>query len=68
MTREQFMEFFRNDDTLNTLSADDRIEIFTDILLGDSDISESLLQNLCDNYNTGFVVTLTKYDTEEGHQ
>lgn len=31
MTRDNFMQFFRDDDKLNELSVDDRIEIFNSI-------------------------------------
>jgi hypothetical protein len=37
MTRGDFMNFFCGDEKLNTLSADDSVEIFFQILQGDSD-------------------------------
>jgi hypothetical protein len=46
LTREQFMEFFRNDDLLNTLSTDDRIEVFSSILPGNSDFTLDLFEKL----------------------
>lgn len=49
-TRDEFMEFFRNDIKLNTLSVDDRIEVFSTILLGSSDITAKLLNDLIDDY------------------
>lgn len=49
-TRDQFMAFFRNDETLNSLSVDDRIEIFSSILLGSSDFKKELLDNILSDY------------------
>lgn len=49
--REGFMDFFRDTDKLNTLLPDDRIEIFQSILLGSSDITKELLDNLLREYN-----------------
>ncbi|WP_222708294.1 hypothetical protein [Mesonia sp. HuA40] len=50
LSREDFMNFFRDDEKLSTLSADDRIEIFLQILPGGSDISEGLLNELISDY------------------
>lgn len=50
MTREDFMEFFREDDKLQTLTADDRIEIFSQILLGQSDFTKELLEEIFRDY------------------
>lgn len=50
ITREDFMNFFRDDEKLSTLSADDRIEIFLQILPGGSDITEYLLNELISDY------------------
>ena len=50
MNREDFMNFFRDDEKLNTLSSDDRIEIFLQILPGSSDITEDLLNELICDY------------------
>jgi hypothetical protein len=33
ISRDEFMAFFRDNESLNTLSPDDRIEIFSTILL-----------------------------------
>ena len=51
--RHDFMNFFRNDDKLNELSTDDRIEIFQTILAGRSDITKDLLNNMLADYNVG---------------
>ena len=50
LTREQFMAFFRDDEKLNELTPDDRIEIFTTILLGNSDITVELLEEILSDY------------------
>ena len=50
ITREQFMAFFRDDEKLNELTPDDRIEIFRTILLGNSDITVELLQEILSDY------------------
>lgn len=48
--REQFMEFFRDDEKLNELTADDRVEIFRYILLGSSDFTKELLDEILSDY------------------
>lgn len=53
--REHFMAFFRNDEKLNQLSTDDRIEIFMSILQGSSDISKDLLVNLISDYCVSWI-------------
>ena len=53
LNRDDFMAFSRSDEQLNTLSADDRIEIFSDVLLGSSDITKKRLENLIADYNVG---------------
>ena len=50
INREDFMRFFRDDEKLNTLSTDDRIEIFLQILQGNSDITKDLLNELIFDY------------------
>lgn len=50
ITRDDFMEFFRDNDKLNTLSPDDRIEVFSTILLGSSDFSKKLLNDILLDY------------------
>ena len=51
ITRDDFMAFFRDDDKLNTLSVDDRIEVFSTILLGSSDFKKELLDSILYDYN-----------------
>ena len=45
------MSFFRDEEKMNTLSSDDRIEIFLHILQGSSDITEELSNKLICDYN-----------------
>jgi hypothetical protein len=52
MTRDDFMAFFRDDDCLNTLSVADRIEVFSQILLGSSDFTKKLLNDVLSDYCT----------------
>jgi hypothetical protein len=49
-TRDDFMEFFRDDEMLNLLSVDDRIEIFSYILLGSSDFTKKLFDDIFSDY------------------
>lgn len=49
-TREDFLSFFRDDEKLNLLSCDDRVEIFSQILLGNSDFSKTLLDEILSDY------------------
>ena len=51
ITRQNFMDFFRDDEMLNQLTTDDRIEIFESILPGSSDITKELLEHLLRDYS-----------------
>ena len=51
LTREDFMKFFRDNEKLNELSVDDRIEIFRTILIGSSDLTKDLLNEILDDYS-----------------
>ncbi len=50
-TRDDFMDFFRDDEKLATLSNDDRLEIFMSIVPGSSDFTKSLLDSLLADYD-----------------
>lgn len=50
IVRADFMAFFRDDEKLNELSVNDRIEIFKTILLGSSDITKELLDEVLSDY------------------
>lgn len=60
-TREDFMEFFRDDEKLNLFSADDRQEIFSQILLGESDFKKEFLEKVFSDYGISHLkITETK--------
>jgi len=50
LTRDDFMEFFRDDEKLNLLSVDDRVEVFSTILLGSSDFKKRLFDEIFSDY------------------
>jgi hypothetical protein len=50
-TREDFMLFFRDNDKLNTLTNNDRIEVFSQILAGGSDLTIELLNSILLDYS-----------------
>lgn len=50
ISREDFMNFFRNSDQLNELTPDDRVEVFSTILLGGSDLTKELLNEILKDY------------------
>ena len=58
ITREQFMEFFRNDDLINTLSTDDRIEVFSSILAGSSVFKLELFEQLFADYEVNHLTVV----------
>ena len=51
ITREEFMKFFRNTEQLNQLTPDDRVEIFRTVLLGSSDLTKELLNEILKDYS-----------------
>jgi len=50
ISREDFMNFFRDDEKLNELTADDRVEIFSYVLLGSSDFTKKLIDEILSDY------------------
>lgn len=50
ITRDEFINFFRDDECLNELSVDDRIEVFSTILLGSSDFNKKLFDDIFSDY------------------
>ena len=50
-TREDFLSFFRDDEKLNLLTNDDRVEIFSQILSGSSDFTKKLLDEVLSDYS-----------------
>ena len=45
------MKFFRDTEKLNELTQDDRVEVFRTILLGSSDFSKDLLNEVLGDYS-----------------
>ena len=45
------MKFFRNDEKINELTIDDRIEIFRTILAGSSDLTKEILDEILEDYS-----------------
>lgn len=54
------MSFFRDDEKLNLLSPDDRIEIFRQVLTGSSDFSKKLFDQLFSDYCVDFLEVIDK--------
>jgi hypothetical protein len=50
ITRNDLMSFFRNEGSLDKLSVDDRIEIFSTILLGRADFKIELFTEIFSDY------------------
>jgi hypothetical protein len=63
ISREDFMKFFRDDEKLNELTVDDRVEIFRTILVGSSDLTKDLLNEVLGDY---CVDNLEVIETENG--
>jgi hypothetical protein len=63
ISREDFMKFFRDDEKLNELTVDDRVEIFRTILVGSSDLTKNLLNEVLGDY---CVDNLEVIETENG--
>ena len=58
MERDAFMAFFRDDERLQTLTADDRIEIFSQILTGSSDFTKELIDSVLEDYGVTLLRTV----------
>lgn len=54
-TRKEFMDFFRDDERLNLLSTDDKVEVFTQILQGSSDFTVELLEEVLSDYSVNHI-------------
>jgi hypothetical protein len=50
ISRDEFMAFFRDEESLNTLTPCDRIEVFRTILLGSSDFKKKLFDEIFSDY------------------
>ena len=49
------MAFFRDDERLQTLTADDRIELFGQILTGSSDFTKELIDSVLKDYGVRYL-------------
>ena len=74
ITRDEFMSFFRNDDSLNQLSPHDRVEVFRTIMLGSSDFKKDIIRRAVffARYtnkvaNPGLTPHLDNYEPGTGH-
>ncbi len=52
------MNFFRDDEKLHLLTVDDRIEILSQILLGESDFTKELLEEIFSDYGVSHLKIL----------
>ena len=50
ISRDEFMAFFRDDGSLDTLCPDHRVEVFRTILLGCLDFKKKLLDEIFSDY------------------
>ncbi|MBT3421716.1 MAG: hypothetical protein HOD63_02440 [Bacteroidetes bacterium] len=65
MTRDDFMTFFRDDEKLNLITPDDRVEIFSQILLGNSDFSKKLLDRILCDYGVDFLEIIEPHNDKK---
>ena len=65
ISREDFMKFFRNDEKLNELTVDNRIEIFRTILVGSSDLTKDLLNQILVDYSVSNLEVIEINDGEK---
>lgn len=60
MNRQKFMEYFRSQKFDEQITVDDRIEIFSQCLMGSSDITKELLEQLFQDYSVENLKIITK--------
>jgi hypothetical protein len=60
ITRDAFMAFFRDIDSLNSLSVDDRIEVFSTVLQGSSDFKKKLFDEIFSDYGIDYLEVIEK--------
>lgn len=65
ISREYFMKFFRDSEKLNELTPDDRVEIFRTILLGSSDLTMDLLNEILKDYSVDNLKVIEINNNEE---
>lgn len=59
------MKFFRDSEKLNELTPDDRVEIFRTILLGSSDLTMDLLNEILKDYSVDNLKVIEINNNEE---
>ena len=64
ITREDFMAFIRDTEKLNELTPDDRVEIFRTVLLGSSDFTKELFNEILRDYSVDHL-KVTAYNKDE---
>lgn len=61
LDRDVFMTLFRESINLvDTMSADDCVEVFLGVLKGEQDLTRELLEKLCNEYGTNLEEVLNK--------
>lgn len=61
LDRDVFMTLFRESTNLvDTMSADDCVEVFLGVLKGEQDLTRELLEKLCNEYGTNLEEVLKK--------
>jgi hypothetical protein len=65
INRSAFMEFFRDDERLNELTPDDRIEIFRTVLLGQADFTKELLEEVLSDYSVSHLKVIELENTSK---
>ena len=65
ISRDDFMNFFRDDEKLNELTVDDRIEIFSTVLTGRSDLTIDLLNGILADYSVSNLEVIEIKDDKE---
>lgn len=59
------MKFFRNTIKLNELTPDDRVEVFRSILLGSSDLTKDLLNEILKDYSVDHLEVIELESSEK---
>ena len=62
--REDFMRFFRDNEKMNDLTPDDRVEVFRTILIGSSDFTKELLEDILTDYSVTNLKVISLKDGE----
>ncbi|WP_348798417.1 hypothetical protein [Flavobacterium adhaerens] len=65
ISREDFMGFFRDTEKINELTVNDRIEIFRTILVGNSDITADLLNEILEDYCVSNLEVIDRNDEKK---